>query len=268
MKRKVKESRVVFQYILVLVVFFFLVHRSFVRTPGRFERCLSMFAYPFVTFSYSVTQPVVAMCAFWKSKTTALRELVQLRIENESLYSQLVELESSEIFLDETRELRNFNQRYDEHEMHLSKVILKQFADEHFFLIDVGSNKNIKKNMAVVYKKCLVGKVTQVYPFYSKVTLITDPVCKVAVQCAKTKTEGIYQGTKDIHTGTLLHVDHLAKLKIGERVLSSGQGIVFPAGFGIGEIQEFKDTGVHYEVKVKPLLDLSKIAYCSILMRQ
>lgn len=263
--KKNKEKRVVFQYVLMAAVCFFLIHRAFVKKPGRFEQLLSTVSYPFITFSHWVTRPFISVRSFWSDKKKLLYDLEQLRKDNESLYQQLVELESSKIFLDETRELRNFQKRYDTQEMQLAKVILKQFDNQHFFLIDAGKQKNVQKNMAVVYKNCLVGKVTEVYPFYSKVALITDPVCQVASYCAKTKTVGIYQGAKQKDNGLLLHVDHLAKLKKGERVVSSGEGLVFPAGFGIGEIEDFKDTGVHYDVKVKPLIDVTKLAYCYVV---
>lgn len=268
MKKKSKEKRVVFQYVLMLVVCFFLVHSAFVKKPTRFEQCLAIVSYPFIKLSYWVSQPFVSVYSLWADKKELTSKLDRLREENEGLYQQLVELESSQIFLDDTRELRNFKQRYDTHEMQLAKVILKQFDQQHFFLIDAGKQKNIQKNMAVVYMNCLVGKVTEVYPFYSKVSLITDSVCQVASCCAETKTAGIYQGSKDIMGGTLLHVDHLAQLKKGERIVSSGEGLVFPGGFGVGEVQDFKDTGVHYEVKVKPLIDVTKLAYCYVVQKQ
>ena len=267
MKRN-KERRVVLQYLLIVVVCFFLVHRVFVKKPGRFEHIISVISYPFITFSSWASRPFISTISFWRDKKKLMYDLDQLHNENESLYQQLVELESAKVFLDETRELRNFKNRYDTHEMQLAKVILKQFDKQHFFLIDAGKQKSITKNMAVVYKNCLVGKITDVYPFYSKVALITDPVCQVASYCAKTKTVGIYQGTKNTKSGSLLHVDHLSKIKKGERVVSSGEGLVFPGGFGIGEIIEFKDIGVHYDVKVKPLIDVTKLAYCYVVQKK
>ncbi len=266
--KKNKEKRVVFQYVLLAALCFFLIHRAFVKTPGRFEHVLSTVSYPFITFSGWISRPFLSVYSLWNDKKKLTYDLEQLRLENESLYQQLVELESSKVFLDETRELRNFKKRYDTTEMQLAKVILKQFENQHFFLIDAGKQKNVQKNMAVVHKNCLVGKVTEVYPFYSKVALITDPVCQVASYCSRTKTVGIYQGTKQTDRGSLLHVDHLAKLKKGERVVSSGEGLVFPAGFGIGEVQDFKDTGVHYDVKVKPLIDVTKLAYCYVVQKK
>ncbi|MFT6765145.1 MAG: rod shape-determining protein MreC [Alteromonas naphthalenivorans] len=267
MNQKIKEKRAIYQYILIAVVCFFLVHRAFVKTPGYFEQCLAVISSPFIKLSHTISRPFIATRSFWVDKNKLLHDFERIQKENEILYHELIELESSKIFLEDTHDLRNFQKRYDTHEMLLSQVILKKFGDQHFFLIDAGKQKNVQKNMAVVYKNFLVGKVTHVYPFYSKVALITDPVCQVASYCAKTKTVGIYQGIKDTQSGSLLHVDHLAKLKIGDRVISSGEGLVFPGGFGIGEIQEFKDTGVHYDVKVKPLIDVTQLTHCFVVQK-
>lgn len=247
---------------------FFLMHRAFIKTPGRVEQCLSVIAYPFLKIQNWCASRVGGIRSSWQNSKFLAEQVANLQSENETLYEQLVALESAQHFVSETKELRDFTQRYNIETKQLAHVILKQFENEHFFLIDAGTQKNIQKNMAVVYKNCLVGKVTQVYPFYSKVSLITDPVCQVASYCSKTKTAGIYSGMRNLESGSLLHVDHLAKLKKGDRIVSSGEGLVFPKGFGIGEIQEFKDTGVHYDVKVKPLIDVTKLAYCYVVQKQ
>ena len=39
--------------------------------------------------------------------------------------------------------------------------------------------------MIAVFKDCFLGRVVEVYPWYSKVLLITDPGCKVAVYAPK-----------------------------------------------------------------------------------
>jgi rod shape-determining protein MreC len=266
-KQKTRNRKVVIKYVLISMMCFFLIHRAFVKTPGRLEQCLSIVAYPFLKIHNWCTAPFIAVRSSWQNTKLLTEQVETLRIKNEELHGQLVTLESAQQFIADTKELRAFNKRYDASQTHLAHIILKQFDNEHFFLIDAGKQKNITKNMAVVYKNCLVGKITEVYPFYSKVALITDPVCQVASYCSKTKTVGIYRGTRNLDSGALTHVDHLNHLKKGDRVLSSGEGLVFPAGFGIGEIEEFKDTGVHYDVKVKPLIDVTKLAYCYVVQK-
>jgi len=55
-----------------------------------------------------------------------------------------------------------------------------------FILVDGGSRQGVKKDMVALHNNCLIGRVDDVYPWYCKICLITDPACKVAAYCAKT----------------------------------------------------------------------------------
>lgn len=265
MKIKIKKRRQVFSIGLFFVFSFFFGYQAFVRSPGQLEQTLAVAAYPFITSFNAIAAPFVHAQNFFKGTNQLIQDLDLLRKENDELRAELVASKSSEGFLEDTQELREFKDRYDAESMCLSHIIFKQFDIEHFFLIDAGKQKNIQKNTAVVYRNCLIGKVTEVYPFYSKVTLITDPSCQVASYCAKTKAAGIYHGTKKLDEASLAYVDHIAALEVGDQVLSSGEGLVFPRGFGIAQVVSFQDTGVHYAVTVKPLIDVTKLSYCYVL---
>jgi rod shape-determining protein MreC len=134
-------------------------------------------------------------------------------------------------------------------------------------LIDAGSSKGVEKDMVVVYKHCLVGKVTEVYPWYSKVVAITDRTCKVAVQCVNQKTTGIHEGTNDLGATQLKYVSHLEPIEVGDYLISSGEGLVFPRGLGVGQIVSCAQSGLYHVIEVKPLIDMQKIAYCTVIKR-
>ena len=67
--------------------------------------------------------------------------------------------------------------------------------------------------MIAVFKDCLVGRVVEVYPYYSKVILITDPTCKVAAICTSTNVKGIHEGMLSLTTTKLSFVNHLEEVK-------------------------------------------------------
>ncbi len=50
-------------------------------------------------------------------------------------------------------------------------------------------------------------------------------------------------------------------------VISSGQGMVFPRGFGLGRIRYFTADGVNYTTRLSPLLNLKKLDYCYLLQK-
>ena len=50
-------------------------------------------------------------------------------------------------------------------------------------------------------------------------------------------------------------------------IISSGEGLLFPRGFGLGRIKQWERDGYNCFVTLKPLLDFKKIEYCYLLPR-
>ena len=166
------------------------------------------------------------------------------------------------------KELADFKKRYEESHGHIAQILMKHFSDQsHFFLIDIGTRQGIKPDMVAVYKNCLIGKVAEVYPFYSKVVLITDKTCKVAAYCAQTHASGIHEGSNQSEQTMLNHVSHLSVMKEGDLILSSGEGLIFPQGFALGNVMSCKPNGLLYTVHVEPLVDMHALAYCLIIQK-
>jgi len=86
----------------------------------------------------------------------------------------------------------------------------------------------------------------------------------VAATCANTHTCGIHEGT-NTDTTMLSYVSHLSPMQIGDLVLSTGQGLVFPQGFGLGRVTSSYVNGLHLTIELQPLLNLHEIHYCAIL---
>ncbi len=108
--------------------------------------------------------------------------------------------------------------------------------------------------MIAVYKGCLLGRVCEVYPWFSKLELITDKSCKIAAHGLLSKASGIYQGTNSESLAQLNHVSHLAMLQDNDVLISSGEGLVFPRGFGLGKIKRFHVDGLFFYLMFSRLL--------------
>lgn len=239
--------------------------RFLLQSPGFVERCCSYAMYPFLVAQRKIIQPYKE----WRSKQRVTNDLAHcvdtLSGEREELLKEVIELKAELNYLDEIKELLSFKERYHEDQAVISQIIAKHFADDgHYFLIDVGERQGIKVNMIVVYHHCLIGRVQEVYPLYSKVVAISDKSCKVAAYCAKTKTEGIHEGANDLDATALKFVSHLKEIAEGDYLLSSGEGLVFPRGFALGRIAAIERHELFCDVKVKPLVDLREIKYCTV----
>ena len=113
-----------------------------------------------------------------------------------------------------TTELSEFQQRYNLKEALVAKILLKSITEsEQYFLINRGKNDGIKKDMVAIYKHQIIGRVTNVFSYYSKILLITDSNSKISAYTEKTKSTGIVKGFNDINNCQLCYVSHLSKIQ-------------------------------------------------------
>lgn len=252
-------------YFLVLIVCVFFIHRFVAHRSGFLEKAAATILYPVLRIQNACTYPFKKWMHDYKTNAQLRSELAQALEEKESLIDEVNQLQGQFDFAKNTKELIEYRSRYRSNITLLAQVLVKNISDEeHFFLIDKGSRHGITSDMIAVYKNCLIGRIDQVTPFWSKVILITDKKCKVAALCCKSNEQGIYEGSNS-STGSLKYISHLNTLYINDLVITSGAGLVFPHGFGIGRITHFEPHGLYYEVEIKPLLDVHAINYCYLI---
>ena len=251
-----------------LVVFIFVAHRVLFFTPGALEHYSSYLVYPVLVLQHKLVSPLKEYFAQRKSIAELQEQMMQLQGEHDTILAQNIELQGMISYAQDTKELVEFKQRYNFSQALLAQVLVKNFSEQsHFFLIDKGSNSGAQKDMVVIYKDCLIGRIGEVYPNYSKVVLISDQSCKVAAYCAQSKATGIYQGSNEEWSASLYHVSHLSSLEIGELILSSGDGLIFPRGFGLGKIKEYQTEGLFHQIAIEPLVDLHAINHCYVVQK-
>lgn len=236
--------------------------------PHAVEQALSYIVYPIMIMQRTFVAPIQQWLESREDTTLLQTSIKQLEAEREQLLAQLIELQASQAFDAEIKELTEFKQRYSMTNAIMAQVLIKHISEQaHFFILDAGSHKGVQKNMVAVYKDMLIGKVIEVYPLYSKVLLITDHLCKVSAFCAASKATGIHAGTNNIYQASLTRVSHLDQLNVGDLILSSGDGLIFPRGFALGRVAAYTQNDLFYEVTTQPLLDFHKVPYCYLVQK-
>jgi len=259
--------RVVFYSIASVVVVGIGIRTTLSRYSA--EQLSSYLMYPMLVTQQRIVTPFKNFFAEKQTIAALQQELATLHTERDALVAQTIELKSLLHHAAEIKEVLEFKKQYEYEDALLVQVLMRNMSDQaQFFLIDGGENKGIEKNMIAVYSNGLIGKVEEVYPYYSKVVLITDRLCKIAATCVNTSTCGIYEGCNDEHAGLLNRVSHLDTLQEGDLVISSGQGLVFPRGFALGTIKKYTKDDLTYHVELEPLFDLATLNYCFILAKK
>ena len=253
---------------LVCALIFFLAHRVMVRSPGILETFSSYCVYPVLLLQRNLVTPLRKKIAHTYDHKELEKRVTVLEKEREDLLAYITQLESVTDFYKKTKTISSFEKRYDTSNATLVHVMMKNLSNaEQSFLIDAGARHGIQKDMAAVYKKNLVGRVTHVYPYHSKVLLITDTQFTVSCYCAKTKTKGIFQGINQSDKASLTHVERLRTVRPKDLLISSGEGLIFPAGFSVGTIVSQKPNGMHLAIEVKPLIDVTQLDYFYVIQK-
>jgi rod shape-determining protein MreC len=133
-------------------------------------------------------------------------------------------------------------------------------------LLDRGSLDGIRRNLPVVTPDGLVGRVVEVTPTASKVQLLTDPVSAAGGLLQRTRVTGVVAGS--LSAGARVrYLPLMADVVVGDEVVTSGMGGVFPKGIPIGRILsvERQSGALFQEATLQPAVDLSRLEEVLVL---
>ena len=139
-------------------------------------------------------------------------------------------------------------------------------------MIDKGSKDGIKKDMAVVTKDGLIGKISRVYKNSSEIKLITsDDVnykVSVTIQTGDGDSYAILNGyDAETECITVTGVDKMSTVKKGDVIVTSGLGGMFPGGIYVGVVQDIKSDkyDLSKTLYIRTSQDFNNIHYVTIL---
>jgi rod shape-determining protein MreC len=262
------SKKIIVYSVLISAILFFGYRTVYVSSPGVLEKVSSILCYPVLVAQRFIAQPIARLFLTNKTEKELRTELNKLYKKQEALMAENIELRASFVYAQDIKEVHEFKKKYAHYNPSIAAILARHISDqEHYFLVNAGSQHTIKKDMVAMYNNCLLGRVTEVYPWYSKVQLITDKACGIAAYCSHTKTKGIHQGLNVQNKTELTFVTHLDEIRIGDLIISSGEGLVFPQGFGLGRVADYTKNGLHHTVIVKPLIDFNNLDYVLLIAK-
>jgi len=127
--------------------------------------------------------------------------------------------------------------------------------------VNRGRADRVTRLTAVIAPDGLIGRVVDVRPGASIVQVLTDPTSTVGAHAVRARTQGIVEGEP---RGTL-RFKYMARdgsgIQIGDLVVTSGAGGLFPRGIPIGRVRAIDDRGsalFHY-AQLTPAVDFARI---------
>ncbi|HAV5589198.1 rod shape-determining protein MreC [Acinetobacter baumannii] len=243
--------------ITCLVVLFFDWRMPYVIQPAR-------------DVLYAAYNPIYALASYpvlsreWLNQQT--KSETQLRRENTAMQAELLQ---AQVRLQKLSELSAENTRLRglldtpliiDGRMEIAEVIGTD-ADplRHIIIINRGAMDHLKVGQTVLDDKGIMGQIINVYPHSSRVMLLSDKEHSLSVRLERTGMRAIVSGTGDLGRLKMEYVPTSANIQIGDKVLSSGLGEHFPAGYAVGTVAKIRrhNSGEFAEIDVTPAAQLA-----------
>lgn len=103
-------------------------------------------------------------------------------------------------------------------------------------IVNLGARHGIAAGQAVIDELGIVGQVTQVYPFSSEVTLVTDKDLAIPVQVERNGLRAIAFGNSRSAAIDLPYLPINVDIQEGDKLVTSGIDGVYPAGLAVGKV--------------------------------
>jgi len=207
-----------------------------------------------------------------------VRGLGDLALDNQTMSGELVRLRSELRYL-EALEQENIALRQHlgflsrpERALIPGEVIARDITGWwHTIRLGQGAAEGIRAGMAVVTPEGLIGRTMDVSAGTSDVLLISDPTCRVSAYLPRAGSFGVTSGRGVTWRGRpsmrMEFINKDAAIRVGDEVLTSGLGGLFPRGILIGHVERvFMDEGGLYQhADLAPAADLGRLAYVFII---
>lgn len=197
------------------------------------------------------------------SHNTLEEENQTLRIRNQLLEAKLQKYSS---LMTENNNLRALLKSVDKHEDQFQHVLVAEILSVDMdpfrrqIVINKGTSDDVYVNQPIVGANGVMGKVITVGPLSSTVMLITDPSHSLPVQVNRNGVRAIAVGDPRNNELSIIHQPNNANIKLGDLLVTSGLGCVFPAGYPVGKVIKINTNPSlpFAEILVKPTANLDR----------
>lgn len=198
-------------------------------------------------------------------------ELDALREENRVLREQLID------YYEMKKENEWYEQIFGLHEEHsdytfaYGTAIARDPAEFYGeFTVDVGTAGGVAVGDPVITAEGLVGVVKEVGLTYCRVRTVLDPDTHAAASIARTGDTGYTSGSALLAVDGKMRLNYLERTSgvvVGDYVVTSGLGGVFPKGLPVGRVLSIhmEADGITMYAEVQPFVDINDVTSVMVI---
>ncbi len=213
-------------------------------------RWLESIRYGLQAVAYPIEIALNSPAAAWQWSQDVFEDRAALQAENRELRQRIRELEQLALRR-QSLERENAALRaiakpaVDVVEKYLpAQIIGSEFnSQQQRLTIDRGAVNGVFDRQAVVAAAGVLGQTMRVGPWSSEIILLTDPEHALPVQILRTGVRTLAVGTGKRDQLTLPFLPLQTDIRKGDRLVTSGLGGVFPAGYPVAIVTNVKRDG-------------------------
>ncbi len=127
-------------------------------------------------------------------------------------------------------------------------------------LINAGKKNNVRKGQAAITNEGLTGRVVSAGQHSARILLLTDLNSRIPVVVVSSRERAVLAGDNTPNPRLeFLAVD--ARVHVGNRIVTSGQGGIFPPGLPVGIVSSVSEE----RALVQPYVNWDRLEYVTVL---
>jgi rod shape-determining protein MreC len=133
-------------------------------------------------------------------------------------------------------------------------------ASRHILLLDKGSRDGVVVGQPLLGAEGLIGQIITVGASTSRGIMMTDSTHAVPVQVLRSGVRGLAEGTGEIDNLIVRHIAATTDIRVGDILVTSGLGGLFPPGYPVAEVVSIEDDegSAFATVMSKPMVELDR----------
>jgi len=194
------------------------------------------------------------------------KENEEFELKVQELLAENIALKESEVENETLREALEIGLQ-KEFRLSLAEVIGKDITGDSI-LVNKGSRDGFSKGMpAVTQQKVLLGRITEVYENFSRITLISNKESSFDAKIPDSDISGVVKGRGRLK----LYLDLIPQdkqVKEGDLVISTQFGGIYPKGLLIGLVKEVQKSDIKpfQQIEILPFFDIKELERVFIII--
>ena len=232
------------------------------------EAVLRSLTYPLVFIAYLPDRTVDSVDNYLTSAATLRLDNDRLRQELASLQGTNAELRDAQRRIKELTAALQYQQDTQSAQRLAEIVAVTLDWNRQEVLINLGSSNGISIDSSVLDPDGLYGRVVEVYPKTALVLLINDKRSGVPVLVTRTNEYFVLSGNGAGELFTLDNVNLSSDVRVGDEIVTSGLGEVYPQGYVVGTVESVVDDSSEAtkHVTIEPAASFGQKSYLRVLI--